>query len=123
MATTPGPRRVLGAATPEAGPGSPAPRPARPNLRRATGRCGWGKRKARGRFRRRFLPCRVKLMGKRRYGGSLPFMGRFLLLGGLDRESSDPDLVLSAVREMSGPSWVFSGASEVGSEVLGAVRS
>ena len=44
----PGPRWVLGAATPEAGPGSPAPRPARPNLRRATGRCGWEKRETKG---------------------------------------------------------------------------
>ena len=35
----PGPRWVPEAATPEAGPSSPAPRPARPNLRRAIGRC------------------------------------------------------------------------------------
>ena len=46
-----------------------------------------------------------------------------LLLGAPDWESSDPDLVLSAVRGMSGPSWVFSGASEVSSEVLSAVQS
>ena len=46
-----------------------------------------------------------------------------LLLGGLDRESSDPDLVLSAVPGMFGPSWVSSGATEVSSEVLGTVRS
>ena len=40
----PGPRWVPEAATPEAGPGSRTPRPARHNLRRATGRCGWEKR-------------------------------------------------------------------------------
>ena len=33
-------------ARPEAGPGSPAPRPARPNIRRATGGCGWEKRES-----------------------------------------------------------------------------
>ena len=46
-----------------------------------------------------------------------------LLLGGPDRESSVPDLVLPEAREMSGPSWVLLGASRVSSEVLGAVRS
>ena len=44
----PGPRWVPGAATPEAGPGSPAPRPARPNLRRDPGRCGRVKRETGG---------------------------------------------------------------------------
>ena len=44
----------------------------------ATGRCGWEKRKAKGRFRRRFLSWRVKLMGNEGTAWALPFMERFL---------------------------------------------
>ena len=43
--------------------------------------------------------------GPSRYG-AIP-----LLLEGPDRESSVSDLVLSEAREVSGPSWVFPGAS------------
>ena len=38
------PPRPAEATTPESGPGSPTPRPARPSLRRVTGWCGWEKR-------------------------------------------------------------------------------
>ena len=79
----PGPRWVLGAATPEAGPGSPAPRPARPDLRRATGRCGWEKRETKGEaFKGGSLPWRLKLMGTRRQGEDPSFTERISFVAG-----------------------------------------
>ena len=56
------------AATPEAGPGSPAPRPARPNLRRATGRPGWEKRGTDGKTLKAGLSRVTEADGRRRKG-------------------------------------------------------
>ena len=73
----PGPRWVPEAATPETGPGSPAPRPACPNLRRATGRCGWEKREAERRGSKgRFAVVTEADGGMEGEGESPPFMER-----------------------------------------------
>ena len=53
------------AAALEVGPGSPAPQPARPNLRRATGRCGWEKRESKMLYERRLGRCWTRGEGQR----------------------------------------------------------
>ena len=71
----PGPRWVPGVATPKASPCSPAPRPACPYLRRATGRCGRVKRETEEALKVGFAAV-TEADGDEKSGAGPPFMGR-----------------------------------------------